>query len=91
MPARVPGAAVRERARQVRTVGAALTPRFRRSQVGTVHRSLAIEDGSLVVTGNYLKVRLPPGARRNDWLDVRIADAGDSGSSLTGEIVGRSG
>ena len=34
------------------------------SQVGTMHRALTLEDGSLAVTGNYLKVRIPPGTRR---------------------------
>ena len=48
-----------------------LTTRFRESQVGTVHRALTLEDGSLVVTGNYLKVRIPPGRARNEWVRCR--------------------
>ena len=31
---------------------------------------LTIEDGSLVVTDNYLKVRIPPGLPRNEWVNV---------------------
>ena len=61
MSGKVHGAVVRERARVVRDIGQQLTRTFRASQVGTVHRGLTLEDGSLVVTGNYLKVRIPPG------------------------------
>ena len=46
----------------------ALTRAFRDSQVGTTHRALTLEDGSLAVTGNYLKVRIPPGCARNEWV-----------------------
>ncbi len=74
---RVPGALVRERARRLRTIAAGLADRFRRAQVGSVHRGLTLEDGSLAVTGNYLKVRIPPGHGRNEWVRVRIASAGD--------------
>ena len=31
------------------------------SQAGTVRPGLTLEDGTLVVTDNYLKVRIPPG------------------------------
>ena len=44
---------------------------FRASQVGIVHRALTLDDGSVAVTGNYLKLRIPPGRARNEWIDVR--------------------
>ncbi|OFV91038.1 MAG: hypothetical protein A3G76_11240 [Acidobacteria bacterium RIFCSPLOWO2_12_FULL_65_11] len=69
---RAHGSVVRERARRVREIGRQLATAFRRSQLGTVHRGLTLEDGSLVVTGNYLKVRIPPGRARNEWVDVTI-------------------
>lgn len=72
MAAKVPGAIVRERSRRIREIGQGLTTTFRASQVGTVHRGLTLEDGSLVVTGNYLKVRIPPGRARNEWVTVRV-------------------
>ena len=75
MSGKIHGAIVRERARRVREIGRRLTAAFRASQVGTVHRGLTLEDGSLVVTGNYLKVRIPPGRTRNEWVDVRIVGA----------------
>ncbi len=43
--------------------------RFRASQVGTTHRALTLDDGTLAVTGNYLKVRIPAGQARNEWVD----------------------
>ena len=67
----------------MREISAGLTTAFRESQIGSVHRALTLEDGSLVVTGNYLKVRIPPGRARNQWIDVRITGA----DPLRGEIM----
>jgi threonylcarbamoyladenosine tRNA methylthiotransferase MtaB len=83
MSERVPGAIVRERGRRVRELGQRLTTRFRDSQVGTTHRALTLEDGSLVVTGNYLKLRIPAGEGRNRWVRVRVASH-DHGELLRG-------
>jgi threonylcarbamoyladenosine tRNA methylthiotransferase MtaB len=77
MSRKVPGAIVRERARVVRDIGQRLAMKFRESQVGTVRRGLTLEDGSLVVTDNYLKVRIPPGRARNEYVRVKITSAGD--------------
>jgi threonylcarbamoyladenosine tRNA methylthiotransferase MtaB len=77
MPAKVAGAVVRERARRVREIGQRLSARFRASQVGTIHRALTLEDGSLAVTGNYLKVRIPPGRARNEWVELRVSSEHD--------------
>jgi len=85
MPDRPDGVAVRERARILREVSARLALRFRQSQHGTVHRALTLEDGSLAVTGNYLKVRIPAGHARNVWVRVRIEQCGDP---MTAEVVG---
>jgi threonylcarbamoyladenosine tRNA methylthiotransferase MtaB len=73
---KVPGAIIRERARRVRDISAALARRFRAGQLGTVHRALTLEDGSSAVTGNYLKLRIPPGRVRNEWVNVRVVDDG---------------
>ena len=82
MDGKVPGAVVRERARRVREIAARLTKRFHDTQVGAIHRGLTLEDGSLVVTGNYLKVRIPPGRARNEHVTVRIL------SHHHGELLG---
>jgi threonylcarbamoyladenosine tRNA methylthiotransferase MtaB len=73
---KVPGGLIRERARQVREISNELTRHFRSSQVGTAHRALTLEDGSLAVTGNYLKLRIPPGRARNEWVRVRVVGDG---------------
>jgi threonylcarbamoyladenosine tRNA methylthiotransferase MtaB len=72
LPDKVHGATIRERARRIRDIGARLAIRFREAQVGATHRALTIEDGSLVVTGNYLKLRIPQTRVRNEWVTVRV-------------------
>ena len=84
MGGKVHGAVIRERASRVRASGRRLSLKFRESQRGTIHRALTLEDGSLAVTGNYLKVRIPPGQVRNRWVRVRITNADEAG--MTGEI-----
>jgi tRNA A37 methylthiotransferase MiaB len=84
MSGKVHGAVIRDRAARVREIGARLTRRFRESQVGTSHRGLTLEDGSLVVTGNYLKVRIAPGPPRNEWVRVKVTGVTEAG--MTGEI-----
>jgi threonylcarbamoyladenosine tRNA methylthiotransferase MtaB len=84
MNGKVPGTVIRERARRVREIGARLTSRFLASQVGSVHRALTLEDGSLVVTGNHLKVRIPPGRSRNEWVTVKVTEAG---ATIRGEVA----
>jgi threonylcarbamoyladenosine tRNA methylthiotransferase MtaB len=83
-PGKVHGSIVRDRASRVRAIGRDLNERFHRSQDGSVRPGLTIDDGSLVVTDNYLKVRIPPGLRRNEWVTVTISASGDS---LVGAVV----
>jgi threonylcarbamoyladenosine tRNA methylthiotransferase MtaB len=83
MADKVPGTVVRERARCVREIGQRLAARFRASQIGTAHRALTLEDGSLAVTGNYLKVRIAPGRARNEWIRLRLTSEHD-GELLSG-------
>jgi len=76
LPGKVPGATIRERGLRLRQIGAALSSRFRQSQVGTIRPGLTLEDGTLVVTDNYLKVRIAPGHARNQRVWVRLMDGG---------------
>jgi threonylcarbamoyladenosine tRNA methylthiotransferase MtaB len=69
---KVPGAVVRERGRRARAVSARLAQTFRERHVGSVRPGLTIEDGSTVVTDNYLKLRIPPGSLRNQRVRVRM-------------------
>lgn len=84
MTGKVPGTTIRERALRLRGISEQLAARFRASQIGTVQQGLTLEDGSLVVTSNYLKVRIASGRARNEWVNVRIT--GTEGPTLTGEI-----
>ncbi len=70
LPGKVHGAIVRERAALVRGIGRDLNRRFHREQDGSIRPGLTIEDGTLVVTDNYLKVRIPEGLPRNEWVKV---------------------
>jgi threonylcarbamoyladenosine tRNA methylthiotransferase MtaB len=80
---KVPGAVVRERARRIREIAQRLTARFRDAQLGTTHRALTLEDGTLAVTDNYLKLRISPGRLRNEWVRVRVSSHHD-GELLAG-------
>ena len=62
------------RAASIRAIGRELNQRFHRAQDGAVRPGLTIEDGSVVVTDNYLKVRIPPGRVRNEWVTVAVTD-----------------
>jgi len=69
---KVDGPTIRARGAHLRDIGAALTRRFRDAQTATVRPGLTLEDGTLVVTDNYLKVRIPSGMPRNERVMVRI-------------------
>jgi threonylcarbamoyladenosine tRNA methylthiotransferase MtaB len=82
---KVHGSVIRERGAALRGIGADLAARFRASQDGAVRPGLTLEDGTLVVTDNYLKVRIPPGTPRNTRVTVRIGPtdaAGQPGAVL---------
>ena len=83
---RVPSAEIRARTRELRGVARQLAGRFQRTQVNGERRGLTLADGSMVLTDNYLKVRVPPGQRRNEWVRVRILADGDP---MTGVVTGR--
>jgi threonylcarbamoyladenosine tRNA methylthiotransferase MtaB len=74
LPEKVHGPVVRDRASRVRAISSRLWSRFRQSQIGTTHRALTLDDGTLVVTGNYLKLRIPPGHARNEWVSVQVGE-----------------
>jgi tRNA A37 methylthiotransferase MiaB len=72
LPDKVPGPVTRQRGAVIRAIGTELARRFRQSQVGTMRPGLTLEDGTLVVTDNYLKVRIPAGTPRNTRVMVRV-------------------
>ncbi len=83
MAGKVAGDVVRARGARVRAIGEVLSQRFRRGQIGAVLRGLSIDDGRTVVTDNYLKLRIPQGHARNEWVPVRVSSEHD------GEPLGR--
>jgi threonylcarbamoyladenosine tRNA methylthiotransferase MtaB len=72
MMPKVDASATKTRARIMRDVARRLTGRFVASQVGSVRPGLTLDDGTMVLTDNFLKVRIPPGLPRNTRVRVRI-------------------
>ena len=77
-------ATTKARAARMRNIGAQLSSRFVRSQVGTVRPGLTLDDGTTVLTDNFLKVAIPPGLARNVRVRVRIDSAAPA---LAGHVV----
>jgi len=79
----VAGPIVRQRSGAIRAISHRLTARFNQEQIGTIRPGLTLEDGTLVVTDNYLKLRVGPGRCRNEWVRVRVVSDHD-GELLAG-------
>jgi len=67
----------------LREIGARLSARFMRSQLGAIRPGLTLDDGTTVLTDNFLKVAIPPGLPRNTRVRVRI----DTDTLITGQVV----
>ena len=89
MSGKVHGPTVRDRGLRLREIGAALGARFRAAQVGTVRPGLTLEDGTLVVTDNYLKVRIAPGTPRNTRVRVSLwaSASPGAGQAISGALI----
>jgi threonylcarbamoyladenosine tRNA methylthiotransferase MtaB len=72
MRPKVAPSAVTQRARRIREVGRMLSDRCARAHVGTVRPGLTLDDGTTVLTDNFLKVRIAGGLSRNVRVRVRI-------------------
>ncbi len=70
---KVPGPVVKERGRFVRDIGHGLAARFRARQAGTIRPALTIEDGSVAITDNGLRVPIGRGHQRNERILVAVA------------------
>jgi threonylcarbamoyladenosine tRNA methylthiotransferase MtaB len=80
---KVHGAVIRARGARMRAIGASLARRFLDAQIGTVRPALTLEDGTLAVTDNYLKVRIAAGPGRNERVRVRVL--GDGRGRIEGD------
>jgi threonylcarbamoyladenosine tRNA methylthiotransferase MtaB len=72
MPEKIDGPTIRARAARLRAIGDRLSTRFRASQMSKVRRALVVDDGTSVVTDNYLKLTLDGPRTRNEWVDVLV-------------------
>lgn len=84
LPNKVHGAIVKLRAQRLRTISRDLSTAFRRRQVGRVRPALTIDDGSIAVTDNYLRVAVGQGRPRNTWVDVVVPPVADETVTATG-------
>lgn len=72
MAPKVDAALIKMRARRLRETAGRLSERFVASQVGSVRPGLTLDDGTTVLTDNFLKIRIPAGLPRNTRVRVRI-------------------
>jgi threonylcarbamoyladenosine tRNA methylthiotransferase MtaB len=75
LSAKVDGNDIRGRGRTIRRIAERKSAEFRRSQVGRTMKALTVDDGSSVVTGNYLKIRISEPHPRNTWVAVKVESA----------------
>ena len=79
LPGKVHGLVVKARAQRLRAISRQLADRFRASQAGRVRPALTIEDGRVAVTDNYLRVAVPAGHARNEWIPALVPCATATG------------
>ena len=72
MTGKVHGSVIKERGARIREISRTLQARFRESLAGVQRPALTIEDGSVAVTDNYIRVPAPPGHGRNEWVEVTL-------------------
>jgi threonylcarbamoyladenosine tRNA methylthiotransferase MtaB len=72
LPAKVHGTVVKERGERIRRISSLLQERFRSRLVGIRRPALTIEDGTVAVSDNYIRVTAPPGHARNEWIEVTL-------------------
>jgi threonylcarbamoyladenosine tRNA methylthiotransferase MtaB len=75
MGPKVAGAETRLRAEQLRVIARGKTARFYERMVGKQRPALTIDDGSVALTDNYLKLAIAPGHARNERVHVRPTSA----------------
>jgi threonylcarbamoyladenosine tRNA methylthiotransferase MtaB len=75
MTPKVPSAEIRRRATGLRAIAADLNARFVERQLGCERTALTLDTGTIALTDNYMKLRIPPGRARNERVRVRVASA----------------
>jgi len=72
LPAKVHGGVVKARSERLRQISRRLHDRFRAAITGSTRPALTIEDGSVAITDNYIRVPAPPAHGRNEWIEVTL-------------------
>ena len=83
MTPKVPAGEIRRRVTVLREIAGELNAKFIERQLGCDRAALTLDDGTVALTDNYLKVRIPPGRRRNERVRLRVTSA----RPLSGEVV----
>jgi threonylcarbamoyladenosine tRNA methylthiotransferase MtaB len=79
MPGAVPVRERKRRNRVLRELAAAKNLAFRRSMVGKSLASITIEDGSVALSSNYLKIQLAGPREPNRLIGVEIGGVTEAG------------
>ena len=89
LPGQVQVRVIRERARELRALGAEKAAQFRAAQAGSVLSALTLrrhgDNWTESLSDNYLRVRVPGRWPANEWMDLRVAV---QDGMAVGEIVG---
>ena len=84
--AQVPVEARKRRTRALRELSARKNREFRASMAGRTLSAVTIEDGSIALSGNYLKIELAAKREPNRIVDVRIGGLTGDGLSEAGAL-----
>ena len=93
LPNQVPGAIIKRRARELRSLGERKAAAFRQSQVGRELRVLTLRQDeneratTPALSSHYLKLQVDGAWPANQWLDVRAVNA--ERDCLFAEVLGR--
>ena len=79
MPSQVPVRERKRRNRVLRELGAAKNLEFRWSMVGKRLSAVTIEDGSVALSSNYLKIELASSREPNQMIDVEVGGVTERG------------
>jgi threonylcarbamoyladenosine tRNA methylthiotransferase MtaB len=86
MPDQVPARERKRRNRVLRELAAAKNLAFRRGMVGKRLSAVTIEDGSVALSGNYLKIELVTRMEPNRLVEVEILGLGEDMAGVRGEV-----
>jgi threonylcarbamoyladenosine tRNA methylthiotransferase MtaB len=87
MPGPVPAPERKRRNRVLRELGAAKNLAFRRSLIGKQLSAVTIEDGSVALSSNYLKIQLLTPQEPNRLVQAAVRGLGEGLGEVRGDVV----